>query len=181
MTRFTALFIGTLLIPCTLHGQSTTIEIGSGLGASILSSNGTITNIGVPGPGIGALGLLGQAPLYASFFLGNGFLIQPEISFSLLSGEGSDLTTFSGVANLGWAFAGGSGSSPYVTANGAWQIVSFDGDSESEFGAGARIGYRFVVNQGFAVSFEGGYRRWFDSDLNEILIGVRLGGILSSN
>ena len=71
--------------------------------------------------------------------------------------------------------------SPTRPANGAWQIASADGNSESEFGAGARIGYRFVVNQGFAVSFEGGYRRWFDSDLNEFLIGLRLGGILSSN
>ncbi len=181
MIRYTALLVGTLLVPCTLHGQGATIEIGSGLGASILSSNGTITNISAPGPGIGALGLLGQAPLYASFFVGNGFLIQPEISFSLLSGEGSDLTTFSGVANIGWALAGGSANSPYVTANGAWQIASFDGDSESEFGAGARIGYRVVINQGFALSFEGGYRRWFDSDLNEFLIGLRVGGIVSSN
>jgi hypothetical protein len=34
------------------------------------------------------------------------------------------------------------------------------------------------VNEGFAVSVEAGYRRWFDSDLNEILFGLRLGGVI---
>jgi hypothetical protein len=36
------------------------------------------------------------------------------------------------------------------------------------------------VNQGFATSFEAGYRRWLDGDYNEVTIGIRLGGILSS-
>jgi hypothetical protein len=51
------------------------------------------------------------------------------------------------------------------------------GDSEDEFGAGGRLGYHIVVNQGFAVSLEGGHRRWFGSEANEIVFGLRPGGV----
>jgi hypothetical protein len=64
--------------------------------------------------------------------------------------------------------------------SGALQFASFSGSSDSEFAVGARLGYRMLVNPGFAVSIEGGLRRWFDSDLNEITIALRLGGILSA-
>lgn len=178
MRRVTAVLIGSLLIPCALHSQTTTIEIGSGLGVSVLTNGGTVTTVGVPGPGIGALGLIGSAPLYASFHFGGGVMVQPEISFRFLTGEGSDLTTLGLVTNVGYAFGGAGRNSPFVAASGAWQFVDADGDSENEFGAGAKVGYRIVVNEGFAVSIEAGYRRWFDSDLNEILFGLRLGGVI---
>jgi hypothetical protein len=178
MRRITAVLIGSLLVPCALHSQETTVEIGTGLGASILTNGGTVTTIGIPGPAIGELGIIGSAPMYISLYFGGGVMVQPEVSFRFLTGEGTDLTTIGLVTNLGYAFSGASRNSPYVAATGAWQFIDADGDSENEFGAGGKVGYRFVVNEGFAVSVEAGYRRWFDSDLNEILFGLRLGGVI---
>jgi hypothetical protein len=178
MRRLTAVLLGSLLIPCVLHSQNTTIEIGSGLGVSVLTNGGTLTSIGIPGPGIGALGLIGSAPLYASFYFGGGAMVQPEVSFRLLTGEGSTLTTLGLVANAGYAFSGADRSSVFVAATGGWQWIDTEGSSENEFGAGGKLGYRAVVNEGFAISVEAGYRRWFDSELNEILFGLRLGGVL---
>lgn len=173
-TRFIAC-AALLLFPVTAHAQGPTIEIGSGLGASILTNGGTLTFIGVPGAGVS-----GQAPLYASFFFGKGVFVQPEVSFNILSGEGETLTTLGGAGHVGYAFSGAAANSPYASVGGAVQYVNTSLGSDSEFGVGGRAGYRILVNDGFAIGLEGGFRRWFDSDVNEITIAIRLGGILSS-
>jgi hypothetical protein len=170
------LAMAALLVPAAVQAQGeTTIEIGTGIGASILANGGTLTHIGAPGAGI-----VGQAPLYASFFFGRGMMVQPEMSLNILSGGGETLTILGFAGQLGYLFSGPAMNSPYVALSGALQYASGGGDSDSEFAAGARLGYRVRVNQGFAVSLEGGYRRWFDSDLNEITIAIRLGGILTA-
>jgi hypothetical protein len=81
MTKSAVALVALLLAPATLAAQGTTIEIGAGAGAAILTNGGTLTNIGIPGAGV-----IGQAPLYATFFFGKGFMVQPEVSFNLLSG-----------------------------------------------------------------------------------------------
>jgi hypothetical protein len=115
--------------------------------------------------------------VYASFFFSGGAMVQPELAFRFISADGDDLTTLATVANIGYLFGSPDENALYLTANGAWQYVDVEGDSEDEFGAGGRLGYRIVVNEGFAVSLEGGYRRWFDSEANEIVFGLRLGGV----
>lgn len=183
MRRLAAVLTFAVLLPCTARAQST-VEIGTGIGAAINFNGGSITQIGIPGPGVGVMGLLGQAPIYASFFVGDGFMVQPEVAFNLLTGEGETITSLGSALNLGYAFNGAGANSPYVTVNGALQWIDVGGDvdggSETDFGAGARVGYRFVVNQGFATSFEVGFRRWFDNEYNELSFGLRLGGILSA-
>jgi hypothetical protein len=175
MKRLAAVAAALLLVPPAVHAQNgTTVEIGTGLGAAILTNGGTLTHIGLPGAGI-----VGQAPLYATFILGGGLMIQPEVAVNILTGGGSSITTLGSHLGIGYAFAG-SGSSPYAFVNGALQYASGGGESDSEFGAGGRVGYRLLVNRGFAVSFEGGYRRWFSSQLGEITIAIRLGGILTA-
>ena len=62
--------------------------------------------------------------------------------------------------------------------NIALQFVSFDGSSNNEFAVGGAVGYRAVVIQHVAVGVEGGYRRWFDVDINEIVISLKLGVVL---
>jgi hypothetical protein len=183
MTKPIATLVALLLVPAALSAQQgSTVEIGSGIGASILTNGGTITHISAPGPAQGSVGLFGaQAPLYATVFFGKGVMVQPELSFNLLTGEGETLTMLAAAANFGYAFSGAARNSAYVAVSGAIQYVDTEfSDSDSEFGAGARVGYRVLVNEGFAVGFEAGYRRWFDSDLNEITIALRLGGIVSS-
>ena len=176
MNRSTIALVAMLIAPATLSAQQgTTVEIGSGVGAAILTNGGTLTNIGIPGGGV-----VGQAPLYATIFFGKGIMVQQEVSFNILSGGGETITTLGGVLGFGYAFSGPATNSPYVSANAAIQYANTSFGSDSEFGAGARVGYRVLVNEGFAVGFEGGYRRWFDSDLGEITIAIRLGGIVSS-
>jgi hypothetical protein len=177
MKHVPAVLISAFLLPCSLYGQGTTTEIGTGLGVNIFSNGGTVTSVGIPGPGVGALGLITSAPVYASFFFSGGAMIQPELAFRLISADGEELTTIATVANVGYLFGRPDENALYLTANGAWQYADVEGDSEDEFGAGGRVGYRIVVNQGFAVSLEGGYRRWFDSEANEIVFGLRLGGV----
>ena len=176
MNRSTIALVAMLIAPATLSAQQgTTIEIGAGVGAAILTNGGTVTNIGIPGGGV-----VGQAPLYTTIFFGKGIMVQPEVSLNILSGGGETITTLGGVLGFGYAFSGAAANSPYVTVNGTIQSFSGGGSSNSEFAVGARVGYRVLVNEGFAVGFEGGYRRWFDSELGEITIAIRLGGVVSS-
>jgi hypothetical protein len=174
MPRITAVLAALLLPAAAVAQEGVTVEIGTGIGAAILTNGGTLTYFGVPGAGI-----VGQAPLYATFLFGEGIMVQPEISLNVLTGGGSTLTTLGAALGIGYAMAG-TGNSPYVTVNGAVQYAGGGGSSGSEFGAGGRLGYRFLVNKGFAASLEAGFRRWFDSHLNEITIAIRLGGILTA-
>jgi hypothetical protein len=184
MRRLAAVLTFVVLVPCTLQAQAqTTVEIGTGIGSAIIFEGGeTITQIGVPGPGAGAFGILGQAPIYATFLMGQGMMVQPEFAFNLLSGGGTTITSLNPSLHLGYAFMGAGANSPYVTANGALQLLSAtDTDTETIWGIGGRLGYRVVVNPGFATSFEAGYRRWLGvSGYNELTFGIRLGGIVSS-
>jgi len=177
MKHLTAVLISALLLPSSLCGQGTVTEVGTGFGVNIFSNGGTVTSVGIPGPGIGAIGLLTSAPVYASFFFDGGAMVQPEIAFRYISANGGTMTTVATVGNVGFLFGRADENALFLTVNGAWQYVDVDEESEDEFGAGGRVGYRIVVNEGFAVSFEGGYRRWFDSETNEIVFGLRLGGV----
>ena len=182
MRRLAAVLTFAVVVPCAVQAQ-TTVEIGTGIGAAInFESGSTITQIGVPGPGAGIYGLLGQAPIYANFIVGEGLMVMPEVAFNLLTGEGTTLTSLVSSLHLGYAFAGAGVSSPYVTVNGGLRwLDSSESSSETNWGVGGRLGYRFVVNQGFATSFEAGYRRWLSNGgYNEVTIGIRLGGILSA-
>jgi hypothetical protein len=177
MNRVTHLLVAAaLLAPATGHAQTgATVELGTGIGASILADGGTVTAVGAPGAGI-----LGQAPLYASVILPSGLTFQPELSLSLLSGGGETLTTLGLGAQVGQMFSGAARNSAYAAVSGALQHASVAGASDTEFALGGRVGYRILVNPGFATSLEAGYRRWLDSDLNEITIAMRLGGVLTA-
>lgn len=177
MKRLAAVLVAALFLASTSAEaqEGVTVEIGTGVGANILTNGGTVTHVGAPGGGFA-----GQAPIYVSFFVGGSVMIQPELALSILSGGGETVTLLGFGANIGYAFAGAAGPSPYVAASGGLQYVSAGGTSDSEFAAGGRVGYRIPVNSGFAASLEAGYRRWFDSKVNDIIIVVRLGGIVTA-
>lgn len=178
MNRNAAVLTCLLLLPCGLHGQDTTVEIGTGVGVTILKDGTTITSIGVPGPAIGAFGLMTSAPLYASFLFDGGLMVQPEVVIRYTTFEDVSVTMAASVANVGYLFNGANRNSPYFLANLAMQYVDADGDSENDFAAGGGMGYRFLVNDGFALSLEAGYRRWFDWEVNELSFGLRMGGVI---
>ena len=170
------------LLGSTAYAQdAATVELGTMLGASIYSQGGeTVTRIAVPGNGVGILSTVGAgSTLYTTFFSG-GVMVQPALGFSVLSGSGETITIIGLEGHLGYAFAGAGANSFYVSAHPAFAYASFSGSSDSEFGAGFRIGYRLLAATSLAIRFEAGYRRWFDTDINEITIGMALGTLLGS-
>lgn len=87
---------------------------------NIFSNGGTVTRVGIPGPDVGALGLITSAPVYDSFFFNGGAMIQPELAFRFISADGDDLTTLATVAKIGYLFRSPDENALYLTANGAW-------------------------------------------------------------
>src|SRR5438034_6520108 len=66
------------------------VEIGTSLGVTVLSQSGeTFTTVGVP-VAQGPVPLFGQATLYATIFATPSVMIEPQLSFSHLSGGGRD-------------------------------------------------------------------------------------------
>lgn len=59
-----------------------------------------------------------------------------------------------------------------------FQSVSGGGFSDSGFALGGTFGYRILAGTRVGGRFEGGYRRWFDSKLNEFTFGMGIGGIV---
>lgn len=175
MQRTVAVVVSLLAVPVVVAAQGRSgVEVGTNLGLSVISSDGaTATQIGVPGGG-----MLGQPAVYASFFPGSHFMVQPQVAFTRLSGGGESLTSVGFGSDLGYLFSGARRNSPYVSATGAFQSVGGGGSTESDFAAGARVGYRIMAGRNVGMRLETGYRRWFDSDLNEFTVGMAVGGIL---
>src|SRR5437016_14432461 len=93
------------------------VEIGTSLGVTVLSpSSETFTTVGAP-VAQGPVPLFGQATLYATIFATPSVMIEPQLSFSHLSGGGSSLTLIGGAANIGYLFTATERASPYVAAS----------------------------------------------------------------
>jgi hypothetical protein len=71
--------------------------------------------------------------------------------------------------------------SPFAAASFAFQSVNYGGGTSStDEGLGAKVGYRVLIGSSVGVRLEAGYRRWFDSHINEIMFGVQFGGVIHS-
>ncbi len=148
-------------------------EVGTLVGVTILSQTGfpSVTHIGIPGDGIQA-----SPTLYATFFATPSLMVEPQISFTHISGGGSTLSAFGFAGQFGYLFTPTTSGSPYVAVNVAYQTIS-DGTSINGEGVGGVLGYRFKVKNSLAIRFDARYRRWFSDfkDLNEIGFGLGLG------
>lgn len=166
-----------LLLPTLVVAQERpALEVGTNVGVSILSANGTsVTTIGVPGQGI-----LGQSTIYGTFFAGSGWMLEPQVALSVISSEGETVTSVSLGGQVGYLFNGSTSNSPFVAGNLAYQSFSGSGVSGNDVGLGGRVGYRVPIG-GLGVRFEIGYRRWFDNDINEFSFGIGFGGIINKN
>jgi hypothetical protein len=161
MIRPTYLLIAALLVP-------------TNLGVTIESAGGSnLTQFGVPGQGI-----LGQATMYATFFAGQAVLVEPQLALNVISSEGETATTVGLAGQIGYLFKGAEINSAFIAGGVGFQSVSFGGFSESDFAVGGKVGYRVLVGTSVGVRVEGGYRRWFDSELNEFSFGIGIGGIV---
>lgn len=151
------------------------VELGTHAGVTIVNNGGSVTLFRIPGKGI-----LGQPTIYGTILLGAGLQIEPQIALNLASSDGETVTTVGLAGQVGYAVAGHATNSPFFFGTAAFQSVSGGGFSDSEFGAGAGLGYRLLVGDHFSVRFDGHYRRWFDSEVNEIAFGIGFGGVLWS-
>lgn len=169
-----ALFLTLAIALPAIGQQKPSVELGGQiLGVTTLLESGErLTVIGLPGAG-----LTGQSMLYASFFPSEALIVEPEFSFWSLSSDGETLSVLSLTGQLAYLFNGAARSSPYVSGHASVLRLSGDGDSDSTTGAGAGLGFRGIVRQYFSFRIEGRYRRWFDSDTNELSLLLTFGGI----
>lgn len=97
---------------------------------------------------------------------------------NVLSGGGQTATTVGLGTQLGNLFNGPDVNSTFLAGVLDFQSVSGGGFSDSGFALGGTFGYRILAGTRVGVRFEGGYRRWFDSKLNEFTFGMGIGGIV---
>lgn len=161
-------------LPAMAVGQNrTAAEVGTSVGITVQSVGGsTLTAIGAPGAGI-----LGQPTIYATFFPSEAVMVEPQIALTVLSSGGSTISTVGLGAQIGYLFAGPEVKSGFLAGTVGFQRVAAGGSSNSDLGVGGKVGYRVLVGTGLAVRVEGGLRRWLDTEVNEITIGVGIGGI----
>jgi hypothetical protein len=165
-----------LVLPTAAVAQGKpVVEIGTNLGLTIEKAHGeTLTVFGVPGQG-----LLGQPTMYASFFAGRKMLVEPQLALRMVHVDGETFTTLGLGGQLAYLTRGSAVNSPFLAGTLGFQSSSGgSGGSDSDFGLGAKIGYRTILGSSVGLRFEAGYRRWFDSELNEITIGIGIGGII---
>lgn len=180
--RITTVFLGLTYFAVTAAAaqEKQSVEIGTSLGVTVLSQSGeTFTAVGAP-VAQGPVPVFGQGTLYATIFAGRSLMIEPQVSFSHLSDASTSVTLVGLGSQVGYLFTPVERGSPYVAANVGLQHLSLDGGSATGLGIGGSVGYRMRVGPGFAVRFEGRYRRWlgdFDG-LNEFGLGIGLGGII---
>ncbi len=169
--------------------SATGVEIGTLFGLSHLSDEDDgLTFIGVPTLSDFPSAALGNPSLYVSWFPSEQLALGPEFSLGRISlgidevDEDFTLTTLY-LGGRGAFFPQGNAvSGPYLSGHVALGIVDDEDDSESEFSAGAGLGYRWHLGPAFVLRAEGRYRRWFDdegpNDFSLLLgLGTRAGRI----
>ena len=153
------------------------VEIGTQAGLSILRSDGdNLTTVSIPGGGFA-----GMSAVYATFFPSSNVALEPRLSFNRVSDGDFSLTVAGLDARLKVLVNGALEDSFYLYGAGSVLRTSSDDDSESDFAAGAGIGFRKLATDHLAVNFEGGYRRWFidgDESLNEFTLSVGVGAVV---
>ena len=170
---------------------ATGIEIGTLFGLSHLSSNGDgITAIGVPG---GLSGIIGNPSLYVLWFPNEQLAIGPEFGFGRFSMHVKEEEYGEGELSVTFLYLGGRGtfylqsnamSGTYITGYGALSHLVFASDlgwplagseSETDFSAGAGLGYQSSLGSALVLRAEGRYRHWFDDRVNDFSFLLGLG------
>jgi len=177
-------FLGALLLIIVGVGQTSAqarpkFEIGTQAGLSIMSAGGeTITTIAAPGGGFG-----GSPTIYAVLYGSSNVAFEPRLGFNRVSSDGSSFSTLDAAGRIKVFFDDPSESSGYTYGEGAVIRVGGSSSSDSNFGAGAGVGFRHVAASRVAVSIEGGYRRWFieDEGLNEFTVSIGVGAIVGAS
>lgn len=154
-------------------------EVGTRLGSTTFFRGGdSDTQFNLPGAGILNLSTLHAAYIYVPPPNAEG--TQSTFFIELEAGLSKQFTGAGGTRLVlglqpGYLF-NGQERSPYMGVNLA--LLSFEDDTE--FALGAALGYRTPVQRHFAVRLQAGYRRWLDSELNELSLAVILGAVFGA-
>jgi len=106
--------------------------------------------------------------------------VEPQLALTWTSTEGGTSTRVGVGGQIGYLFKGSTAKSLYLAGSLAYQSISGDVTSDGDFGFGGKLGVRVPYGSSVGVRFEAGYRRWFDHEINEITLGVGVGGIVHS-
>ena len=171
ITRFLS---AAVLVPTLAFAQGKpVVEIGTDLGVTMLTSGGESSTVfNIPGQGI-----LGQPTIRATFFAGRSLTLEPQLALTWVSYDGGTQTRVGLGGQIGYLFKGSTAKSLYVAGSLALLSISED-NSDTDFGLGGKLGVRVPCGSSVGVRFEGGYRRWFNHEINEITLGVGVGGIV---
>lgn len=168
--------------PVALAAQDA-VEIGvaGGLQINMIDAGETftVTQFGIPGSGASS----GGASVYLSIFASPQIIIEPQLGISYTKPEGDDaIWSFAFAPQLAYLFSPGANGSAYAGVNVALDYLGAAGESASQFGLGAALGYRLRVQDRLGLRFEGRFRRFFENDdffaVNEISFLVGIGAII---
>ena len=153
---------------------ATGTEIGTLFGLSHLSPNGDgITITGVPSAPIA---FFGNPSLYVSWFPNEQLAIGPEFSLGHFSSDGDGITSLYLGGRSAFFLQSNAMSSSYLMGHGALLVISAsDAESETDFSAGAGLGYQWRLGPDFILRAEGRYRYWFDDEVNDLSFLLGLG------
>ncbi len=182
LSQLAVLALAMLAIPSKSQGVG--VEIGTLFGVSHLSSEGeSITSIFLPSGGV----ISPSLPLiYISWFPSEKLIMGSEFSFGITSADDDDITLSSLYlgSQTAFFFRSNAMSGAYVLGQGALHVFrgsnNLASDTETDFIAGAGLGYQWRIGSALVLRTEWRYRRWFDNASNEFLfifgLGIRLGG-----
>ncbi len=172
--------VSLLCLTLTVTTLQAQVEVGTRAGMGlVLPAEGSILAFAVPGGAPSPVGtLLGTAAsAHLAFFPGGKVMVEPQLTFQLLSvsnGDTQTLTSIGVTGTVAYLFSSAEVASPYLGFQASYFTVS-NGASESDFAVGGTLGYRFLPAENVALRLEGAYRRWFDFELNEINVAFILG------
>ncbi len=132
-----------------------------------------ITMIGAPGGFI--TGIFGTPSLYVSWFPSEKLTIGPEFNFGRIAVDGDGITSIY-LGGRG-AFFPNSNAIPgvYILGQSALIVLSDEYDSETDFSAGAGLGYQWRLGPAFVLRAEGRDRLWFEDEVNDFSLLLGLG------
>jgi hypothetical protein len=157
-----------LMTPAFLAAQTPKWSLGAGVFGATYETEAEVFVVSAPGGGA----ILGLPNVFVGFYPTENIVIRPGVTFFLASNGGTDYDITID-ANLEYHLSGVMMNSAYLFATGAFNAFG-NGVSETDFAAGGGVGYRMLPFDFFAVMFEGSYRRWFDTELNQITGAVKI-------
>jgi hypothetical protein len=164
-----------LLAPAVAQAQTTPKwSLGGTLFGVTYLTETQVADAGLPGGGpllfAGQSAVRAAPEVYVGFFPHPNLIVAPGLAFAYSNPDGAESTYGLGLdLGIDWHFSGVTKTSLYITVNGAFLAWDLGADSaQTDFAAGAALGYRMLPYDFFGLRLEAAYRRYFDLRENQI-------------